>query len=171
MLHASVRNKFDKPISLSSALHKKDGERGRANALPLTPFFRHLPRLFPQPRRRHRCLIIYWQVLFNGLASLRMHRLKWITGKAVADTRTGTGTGILKTRGSPSVAIYCQLAASHSKAINFLLDYIKFTNDLSMPNAASVSPSNPIVSPHFSPPGASKSPPHRLFIRLQQSEI
>jgi len=72
MLHASVRNKFDKPISLSSALHKKDGERGRANALPLTPFFRHLPRLFPQPRRRHRCLIIYWQVLFNGLASVAL---------------------------------------------------------------------------------------------------
>lgn len=39
MLHASVSNKFDKLISLSSELHKK-----RANALPLP-----LPLLLPLP--------------------------------------------------------------------------------------------------------------------------
>lgn len=62
----------------------------------------------------------------------------------------GRGWGSLKPEPQPepepepvSVAIYCQLAASHSKAINFLLDYIKFTNDLSMPWAVGMSPSPP----------------------------
>lgn len=113
MLHASVSNKFDKLISLSSELHKK-----RANALPLplplplppTPLLlNRLRTTLPSPcplssllstavkcmqcccRRCCRCrcryLIIYWQALFNGLAA---------AGAAYAPIHTHTHTYILR---------------------------------------------------------------------------
>lgn len=149
MLHASVSNKFDKLISLSSALHKK--VRGKDELMcssnphspPAVPTF---PAALPSSSMSHHLLASAFQRI--GIASHASLKV---------ENREGRGRdwhrdrGILKTRGNPSVGIYCQLAAPHSKAINFLLDYIKFTNDLSMPSATSVSPpSNPISSSlHF----------------------